>query len=581
MFWSGWAAGVNNPSDTGASGRGGGLGYLNNWAGGFIRSQAWLLRNVAQGAALTPDGWPEKEYFRKILDNTVAVEEGYNSLTTADGATYYDPAPDCVAPCKTVPWRFGQDIIRPKNWNGSTTRPYLGNPLHFLPKNTGSGANVQGGQSNDTTKTYAISTPWMEAYEAISLGIAHDLGFSEVRSMQNMISGPAIRMIKDPSLNPFTIQTYQWPVGRLASTRYQIIAATKLNSTTIQYTTAAPHGFATGYEVAICCAQAPSSWTAANYYPLPIAVIDSTNFTISRSINSPVTGPYPGGMYAARGASAVADPIGDGGYFQTWADWWDAFHPDEKLDANFRTSNIQGRDGGYAVISAAHLATAAQFGITSGPYSAKSAYAWMRANVGYTGWSYSNNPTCTVTAPYCQNPLWMIVPRPAIDNVQVIPTSSAVIFRFVAPTGDAAKVRLSTTAPDSTLDDGDVAAECKNRVCAAELPASPGTTYYYRITAGALGGTARESGTVTTPADGGAFTQKLKLSPPPGLAVSDVVVEYGSTNSYGNTLPAISCSGGCEASIPANRNASIHLRWTYRNSQAAGLATGTLLQRVE
>lgn len=581
MFWSGWSAGSNNPGDSGNIGRGGRIGYLNNSGGVFMRGQSWLLRNVAQGAAILPDGLPEKEYLHTILDNTVAVEEGYNSLTTADGAAFYDPAPECTAPCKTVPWRFGQDIIRVKNWNGSVDRVNLQNPLHFLPKSNASGTNVNGTQGSDSTKTYGVSTQWMEAYEAISLGMARDLGFSEVQSMQKMVSAPAIQVVQNPGMNPFSIQAYQWPMGKLSTSRVAISAASKTDTNQITFTTAAPHGFTTGWEVAICCALSSSNWKYANFYPLTVTVIDDTHFSITSSIYTSVSGDYPGGMYAARGASAVGDPIGDGGYFSDWSTWWDAFHPDEKADAGFRTSNIDNRDGGYAVIAAAHLATAAQFGITSGAYSARRAYAWMRANVGFSSSSFANADTCGYTIPYCQNPLWMITPRPEITNLVVTPASNAVIFRFTAPTGDGAKVRLATTPADSSLDGGDTAATCSGRSCLAVIAASASTAYYYRITAGAMGGTARTSGTVTTPAAGSATSILLKLKPPAMLAVSSALVEYGATDSYGSALAAMSCGGGCTAYVPATRNTSIYLRWTYRDAQGAVVATGSAVRRAE
>lgn len=568
-YWSMLAADVQNPGDGGSIGRGGRLGYLNNNTA--IRAQSWLLRNVAQGAALLPDGMPEQEYLKTVLDNTIAVEEGYNSLTTADGARFYNPAPECAEPCKTVPWRFGQDIIRKKNWDGSVTRTHLANPLHFMPKSPG--GQMDPSQASDTTKTFSISSPWMETYQAVAMAMADDLGFHEIGGLHKLIASPSIQMILNPALNPFVIQTYQWPVAKLLGTRIAVSDAS-VSGTTITYTTATAHGFSTNDEVALCCTDWAGSWKYASGGARGVTVIDSTHFSITNSNYGSVSGSYPGGMYAIRASSAAGAYDYDAGYFQSWTDWYDAFQPGEKADASFRDTNVTNKDGGYGVLSAARLAMAAQFDLFSEGLSGRRAYGWLRANIPSLTMTFGGDATCSGSASYCQNPVWMIVPRPAIENLQVRAASNAILFRFRAPTGGQARIWLGTTPPGSTLDAGDATADCQNRLCVARLDAAPSTSYYYRITAGAMDGTARLSGTVTTPAAGAAIAYKLNLAPPAALAAHDVVVEYGATDSYGSSIPATACSSGCQVNIPATANTILYLRWSYRDNQAQTLATG-------
>ncbi|MBI5086327.1 MAG: hypothetical protein HZB13_17250 [Acidobacteria bacterium] len=161
------------------------------------------------------------------------------------------------------------------------------------------------------------------------------------------------------------------------------------------------------------------------------------------------------------------------------------------------------------------------------------------------------------------------------------PGQTQVHFRFTAPTGDGAKVSLMA-APNGdevfadSRDSGDGTATCVGRDCSfAASSLTAGTRYRYRITGGALGGTARVEGFVNTTASGGTTSYSMKFTPPAGLGINDVVVEHGATVGYGTTEPAVTCSIGCTvtlAGLPAN--AVRYLRWTYRNAAAGTVASG-------
>ncbi len=108
-----------------------------------------------------------------------------------------------------------------------------------------------------------------------------------------------------------------------------------------------------------------------------------------------------------------------------------------------------------------------------------------------------------------------------------------------------------------------------------------GSTYYWRVTCGPLGGLARRMGVVTTLSTGGAAaTSTLRLIPPPGRGVTTAVVDYGSTEALGSSTN-VSCASGCTANLPGSANRALYYRVTYRDAAAATVAVSRILPMIQ
>ena len=114
---------------------------------------------------------------------------------------------------------------------------------------------------------------------------------------------------------------------------------------------------------------------------------------------------------------------------------------------------------------------------------------WNQAMAG------ANLSTCA-NIMTCDEPRWGILPRPLIRNVRVNPGSTSATLYYSPPDGNPCRIGTSTTPFASSDDSGDIV-DGSSALGRAYTVASlqPGTTYYYRISCGPAGGSARTFGT--------------------------------------------------------------------------------------
>lgn len=195
-FWSSFNVAYGNPGDCNFC-RMGSAGYIHDSSS--VRAEAWGLRTLAQTAFATPDGTPEKTYFTGKLNNNIAIKEGKYEVTNGH---YYQPAPECPAPCKQTLWRYGRDYIGQG----------LHNPLHFATIGV---PGVMDPATLDGTKVYAAASPWEINFLHLALGYTEDLGFSQVRPMRTLIGLNLVEQLQNPKFNPYLAGEYRIPTRRL------------------------------------------------------------------------------------------------------------------------------------------------------------------------------------------------------------------------------------------------------------------------------------------------------------------------------------------------------------------------------
>lgn len=194
-FWSSFDVASGNPGYCNFC-RLGSAGYIHDSAS--VRAEAWGLRTLAQTAFAAGDGSAERAYFTEKLNNNIAIKEGKYELASGN---YYEPAPDCKAPCKDTLWRFGRDYIGQG----------LSNPLHFA----GLGAPGQLDATIDSSKVYAVAAPWEANFLHIVLGYMEDLGFQQVHPMRVQIGLNLVNQLQNPKYNPYLAGEYRIPERRL------------------------------------------------------------------------------------------------------------------------------------------------------------------------------------------------------------------------------------------------------------------------------------------------------------------------------------------------------------------------------
>lgn len=564
-----------------------------------FRYMAWRLRTVAQASFLSPSDWPEGEYFEKILKNNIAHLEGFLSMTTGEGANFYSTDP-------TSPYQFGYTITRKKSveyGQHANDRPNFANPLRLLhtPSSTTLGAppNVSMDQA------YSMTKAWMDQYVSGSLDHSYKMGFTFVGSVLKYSAGTAVLSQK---ANPYAAMAYQSP-GSKSGVRKLVTSLVQVSGATYRATVPS-HGYTS--TVFMCCAD--PAWTG-NWASVERQNEGGARYTISNitldtfDLTLPVTptGNYPDCCSTANYQLAVSSSDSytmEGGPPATAEEYAVMIYPTLRNRTGFSQGDaywlswLYATHGGYYKPNLQMFAMLLDQGVkTLHGLDIQDAYDWTLRNVyGMNrefgdGWmecppGYSANPKFRAFG--CSHPsqAWRV--KPKIDNLVVTPGQTQVHFRFTAPTGDGAKIGIMA-APNGTevfldsRDSSDTAVTCVGRDCVATISSlTAGTQYRYRVTGGALGGTARTEGLVTTAASGGTANYALQFAPPAGLGIADVLVEHGATGSYGTTEAAAACATSCTvtlASIPAN--AVRYVRYTYRTAAAAAVAQGTMARMVQ
>lgn len=197
-FWSSWIAGFPNGAayttwrGRGPTGAEGGQNLI------YVRGQAWALRNRVHTASLAPDAAPEKDYFKTLTDDFIAISEGQHNIV---GTSFEGNA----------------------NWNwGHTTgmgawTANLGPPtaLHFW---------FNGGPEYlqlaiDKTVTKYACSPWEQNFLIWVLGRAKELGYP-TDALLTWLGPNLIQQLTDPNYDPYLVGMYRLPTVRLSDSQY-------------------------------------------------------------------------------------------------------------------------------------------------------------------------------------------------------------------------------------------------------------------------------------------------------------------------------------------------------------------------
>jgi hypothetical protein len=492
-----WAYSGVNPADTHLNTRNGRFTLFTKGGGSAIRRAAWMFREVANGYAVSPEG-VERQFMEKVILNNVERMEGENAITAARGGLRANPSPNCTFPCRasTDPadftiWQWARDLAQ-INQVGGTDRlcraeNECDNPLLLAASYNTGGVNLSM-CCIDPTLTAGISSGWMDGYWVHGLYAAYRLGFPEVKTI--MLSGarPQIVVANDQvNFNPFVIGSYQQPIGKQAFTRKLVDSCTKITSTQIECTVP-DHGYVAADKIVIGGTATTNSWSNAYCRELVPSTITTDTFRITcSSFSSILSGDaFPADLYVNKTAF--------GGWFQTWADWFNAFGQESKTNDGF---TVVPQDSVYSQIWRGALGIAAELDYSFDGYSGKKAYEWLKRNNQKQD-SLFNRGSCLLVnksdISACENNIFAISKRPEITNVQVTArTSSGFTVKAMMPTGHAAKLGVTTgTSFPSTDTSSDFICTMKGFVatCSATSLAA-NTLYRFRLVGGALSGTAR------------------------------------------------------------------------------------------
>lgn len=159
---------------------------------------------LAEAAFISPTQSPESRYFNNKLKNNIAVREGVFEIT--DGG-FYEPAPGCAFPCTATKWRFGRDI----------SAGGLKNPLR-LPEVGATG--LVDANWMDPAQTQAGGSPWQQHFVHMALGWIEDMGYEEVKPLQQALVANLIEQLQYPGYNPTLAAAYRMPIKRKSDGAY-------------------------------------------------------------------------------------------------------------------------------------------------------------------------------------------------------------------------------------------------------------------------------------------------------------------------------------------------------------------------
>lgn len=202
-FWASYNAAYYIPSARcGDYCRGNEWGFLHSPGG--IRAEAWGLRNIAHAAMMAPAGTPEKAYYTRILENNIAIREGYFDIR--DGA-FFEPNPGGTAedPCPAA--GYNPERSTRWCWGRVTIGRRANNPLRFAH------FGMTGWSGITATKVGSGDSIWMNNFYRVALGHIGELGFPVERIRQEF-NRPLINQVLDSQYNPYLASEYMFAVRR-------------------------------------------------------------------------------------------------------------------------------------------------------------------------------------------------------------------------------------------------------------------------------------------------------------------------------------------------------------------------------
>jgi len=175
----------------------------NSWRQGYlgldenlVRDQAWMMRSLAYGAFVAPDGDPEGPYFKDKLLNNIARIEGEHGLPlditdTSDRTTAYN-------------WGYNTAIF------SQAANP---SPLGAWDVDAAAYDYAQNGADNNVNPNTlkAAGSMFMEAFMNVSLGMQRQLGIANTKELLTWAAKRPFHVLLDASVNHYLIGQYCYP----------------------------------------------------------------------------------------------------------------------------------------------------------------------------------------------------------------------------------------------------------------------------------------------------------------------------------------------------------------------------------
>lgn len=170
-------------------------GYLGFANAAGTRNTAWQFRDMAYAAYLSPDGEPERNYFRDKLLNNLALQEGGHGL----------PLDILDTQDRLVAYQYGKNRWR---------RTEALNPSPFGVWYTDT-AYGQTKNCINNVKTGYLSTAYanfQEHFMIVVLGTIQQLGIADTKPLLTIFGRRYFHIILDPTVqDPYLVQEYVYP----------------------------------------------------------------------------------------------------------------------------------------------------------------------------------------------------------------------------------------------------------------------------------------------------------------------------------------------------------------------------------
>ena len=420
---------------------------------GQLRGGSWAVREIWLGAAISPDGSQERDYFSAKLRNTDALLEGYYNIT--DGL--YPPA-DSACPgfnwrTSIDPWCHGRNF-RLAAGESDLRIGHFGN--HVNTSQVGNHSAIPcSGASIWQFQMYLTSLAWANQAGVVKTGGRPVFARSRAEGALWITRNVMESFPSSVAMYVFPTAMLKSGVGRAPANRSEMDAmwdrtgtlAASINSTDTSF----QFGGALSHLPAIAL-----GWMYAQ--PIGVIWVENEAIVICKEVGEPHPGPAtatacPGGR-GALGTTAVSHSAGA------------AVRYEHLLVDNDYT-------GGYTNFARAGLAVSADTQV--GSYaSARAAYERI------AGGHVQPNPPTEATH---GTPTWQFVPRKDPLNVRVFAGTGSITLRYNAPDLGACSYRVGVMPNSSdTGDTSDGGGPVARTVTVSGLPA--GSTPY-RITCGA------------------------------------------------------------------------------------------------
>jgi hypothetical protein len=536
MALSGWMASGTNYACYYYHTRCGDWGLKQDW--GNWRSSAWSLREIAYGALLAPSAWPEREYFRRILEKNDEMWEGAYGISGGNAgvttATNFCRGSDLGSnsvthtSSSTNDWN-GWSVYK---LNGTTKVLGVAHPLYSVTGITVDGAaKTIGVRGVDTGRDWYYYPGGFTVFQddgaaAVGAGSTVVISYHYTSVVSPWCSGRHLQM-KGMS-NPLRLPV--WSEGNYTQSfmlNYiaHIIGWAAQTGAWLHATTGQPLFRYTHEEYSkylINSAIHPDS--NAHFYDWYVApfVVGATNVIPQTWAEQASTFPRTAALVNTITNSATSIVIDKRtSNANIGIDW---FEPTivriESEWINICSSAVDSPIAGQSTLTVC-TGGRGMYGTTAASHSAGATWTWDRVQwngVGY-GHSYPNlyassvalaeeYSTSTGTGRRAWErvmgslsglnlrmtaPEYALVPRDRITDLRAIPGTGTLVLSWIGPSPAACKVLVGSGAPASSDDASDPNSSAAGRAHSYSASGLSAGTVYYRVTCG----TARVSGTAT------------------------------------------------------------------------------------